>query len=178
MAIPQKDDIVHQRDGDNELIPRAVELKTISDSATEFLREKMGVPEDEPVEFKIKPATQGELAELSELADQEEVEGEEEEMTDVETEFVAERLIQPDLSAQDLEYIQNPEVAGGLMIALLSESTGTPQDEVAENIQEAIEKEAEKSESFQEDSSEDEAEASDGEESGSSGEGAGEAEED
>lgn len=174
MTIPQKDELVHQRDGENELIPQVIELETLSKTA----KRGMGFPEDEPVEFKIKPATQGELAELSEKAEQQEVEGSEDEITDVETNFVAERIIEPDLGPDDLEYLKNPEVSGAALIALISLSTGVAQDEVAENIQEAIEEAESKKESFQEDDDSDEAEAEDGEESGSSGEGAGETEED
>lgn len=162
MTIPNKDDIIHERDGDNELIPRKVELETLSDTA----KRGMNIDPEDSVEFEIKPATQGELAELSEKAAVEEEDLEDEsEMTNVETEFVAERILKPDVSPDDLEYLRNPEVAGAALVALISESTGVPQDEVQDNIQEAIEEDqdGQMRESFQEDEGEDEAEAEDGE---------------
>lgn len=135
MAIPNKDDIIHQRNEENELIPQTVELETVSNSAKRFL----GVEDDEPLEFRMRPAKQGELAELMQTASQEEEEGEEDQVTNSEMEFVSERIIKPDIDAEDMEYAKSQEIMGSALIALISISTGNPQDEVAEAIEESME---------------------------------------
>jgi len=165
MAIPDKNDIVHQRDENNELIPQVVELETASNSAKKFL----DIPEDEPLEMKMQPAKQGRIAEVMQTAqDQEEKQEDEEDVTSVEIEFFCEKVIEPDLQPEDMGYVQTQEVVGAGLIALMSISTGTPQEDVAEAIEEGLEDE-DPEELFQEDS--EDSEAKDGEEEEESGEG-------
>ena len=172
MAIPKKNDIVHQRDENNELIPQVVELKTVSDSSKRFLE----IPEDEPIEFKMLPAKQGELSALMQKAEQQEAEQDDpEDVTSEELEFVCDKLIEPDLDPEDLEAMPTQDVAGGALIALISISTGTPQEDVAEAIEESIDEEGTKEELFREDSDGSEAESSESGEEGGSGEGSEEA---
>lgn len=155
MPIPEKDDIVHQRDADGNLLPQQVELETVSTPAKKFL----GIPEDEPLEFKMRPAKQGEIAELMQTASQEEDDGGEEEVTSSEISFVTDRLIKPDLDPEDMDYAKSQEIMGSALIALLSISTGTPQEDVAEAIEESME-DVDEEELFQ---GSDESESEDGE---------------
>lgn len=135
MTIPKKDKLVHQRDDDNNLLPRKVELKTVTDSAKKFL----GIDPEDPLEFKMVPATQGELMELQQNAEEQEQSGSEDEVTGAEIEFVTERIVEPDLTPEDMEYAQTQEIMGASLIALISESTGVPQDDVADRIEDSIE---------------------------------------
>jgi len=103
-----KDDFIHQRGEDNQLLPRRVELQTlkpenIKESSVSF---DLTTDDDgdlvEAVSVKVKPAKPGQLNELQ--VDLQEVQLDRpEDMTSEIYEWVVDYLVEPDLDGTDAE---------------------------------------------------------------------------
>ena len=142
MAIVKSDDVVNkveERDGEARLIPRLMTLETLSESD----KKAISSVEDpsEPVEIKARPATEGEINEMSSSAQEQEEEGDE--LTMAEARFLEDHVIEPELDIRQVGQgtnIKNSRLYFAMLIALLSESTGVPQSELKEKIEKEINK--------------------------------------
>jgi len=135
-----KDDFIHQRGEDNQLLPRRVELQTlkpenIKESSVSF---DLTTDDDgdlvDPVSVKVKPAKPGQLNELQ--VDLQEVQLDRpEDMTSEIYEWVVDYLVEPDLDGTDADFLEVEELAMASLVAIISESNGQPQEKVREQFE-------------------------------------------
>jgi len=135
-----KDDFIHQRGEDNQLLPRRVELQTlkpenIKESSVSF---DLTTDDDgdlvEAVSVKVKPAKPGQLNELQ--VDLQEVQLDRpEDMTSEIYEWVVDYLVEPDLDGTDADFLEVEELAMASLVAIISESNGQPQEKVREQFE-------------------------------------------
>lgn len=135
-----KDDFIHQRGEDNQLLPRRVELQTLKpenikeDSVSfDLSTDKEGNLED-PVRVKVKPAKPGQLNELQVSLQEVQIERPED-MTSEIYEWVVDYIVEPDLSSADADFLEVEELAMATLVAIISESNGSPQESVREQFE-------------------------------------------
>jgi hypothetical protein len=138
-----KQQVVHQRDEKDNLIPQWITISTLDKTE----KQKLGVGKDDEVELLVKPVTQGQLNSYIN-ADQQN--SDTDQVNDEDIEFITNHIIDPEtyegssepesydllFDPSDLtEDLKEYEIVVKLIAAILEASTGQDQKEVVERMQ-------------------------------------------
>jgi len=139
MTIPKKEDLMAKnRDGEDELMPIRRELETLSNLSKEII----GLDVDEAFEIEFIPVTKGEINELVNEAQRQEDElDDNEETTEVEKEFIMEKVTKPELE-EDMKLWDVGDFDIACLTCIMAESQSIDQNEFRETLMEAAQKEA------------------------------------
>lgn len=135
-----KDDFVHQRGEDGQLLPRRVELKTLNPDNIKEDAVSFDLTTDEeghlvdPVSVKVKPAKPGQLNELQVQLQEVQIDRPED-MTSSIYDWIVDYLVEPDLDSSDADFLDVEELAMSTLVAIISESNGQPQEKVREQFE-------------------------------------------
>ncbi len=126
------------RDGNDQLMPIRRELETISNLSKEII----GLDVDEAFEIEFIPVTKGEINELISKAQRQEEELDDaEETTEVEKQFIIDRVKKPELE-EDMKLWEVGDFDVAALTCIMAESQSIGQEEFRENLMEAAKKQA------------------------------------